>query len=81
MVVSPAPSSRPPAPPSTPNRQAGLDRASLEHERDRTFSFDEFGPLAIKPDGWSCWAEESRPQRLRANYNMPGAFLDGGEMM
>ena len=26
----------------------------LEHERDRTFSFDEFGPLAIKPEGGSC---------------------------
>ena len=43
----------------------------LERERDRTFSFDEFGPLAIKPEGGSCWAQESRPQRLRANYNKP----------
>jgi transposase len=43
----------------------------LEHERDRTFSFDEFWPLAIKPDGGSCWAEQSRPQRLRANYHKP----------
>lgn len=43
----------------------------LEHQRDRTFAFDEFGPLAIKPEGGSCWAETSRPQRLRANYNKP----------
>ena len=28
----------------------------LEHERDRTFAFDEFGPLTIKPVGGSAWA-------------------------
>ena len=43
----------------------------LEHERDRTFSFDEFGPLAIKPEGGMCWADRSKPQRLRANYHEP----------
>jgi transposase len=43
----------------------------LEHQRDRTFAFDEFGPLAIKPDGGSCWAEAGKPQRLRANYHKP----------
>ena len=43
----------------------------LEHRRDRTFAFDEFGPLAIKPDGGSCWAEKGKPQRLRANYHKP----------
>ncbi len=42
-----------------------------EHERGRTFAFDEFGPLAIKPEGGSCWAQMSRPQRLRANYHKP----------
>jgi transposase len=49
---------------------ATIDRL-LEHRRDRTFAFDEFGPLAIKPDGGSCWAEEGKPQRLRANYHKP----------
>ena len=43
----------------------------LEHERDRTFAFDEFGPLAIKPEGGSCWAGKKDPHRLRANYNKP----------
>src|SRR5207344_167841 len=28
----------------------------LEHARDRTFAFDEFGPLTIKPVGGSAWA-------------------------
>ena len=49
---------------------AMIDRL-LERRRDRTFAFDEFGPLAIKPDGGSCWAEEGKPQRLRANYHKP----------
>lgn len=56
-----------------PHREEKLARIEhlLEHERDRTFAFDEFGPLAIKPEGGSCWAEMSRPQRLRANYHKP----------
>jgi len=43
----------------------------LEHARDRTFAFDEFGPLTIKPVGGSAWAPKGRPQRLRANYHKP----------
>ena len=43
----------------------------LEHERDRTFAFDEFGPLTIKPVGGSAWAPRGKPQRLRANYHKP----------
>jgi len=43
----------------------------LEHARDRTFAFDEFGPLTIKPVGGSGWAPKGRPQRLRANYHKP----------
>jgi transposase len=56
-----------------PNRDQKLTRIEhlLEHERDRTFAFDEFGPLAVKPEGGSCWAERSKPQRLRANYHKP----------
>lgn len=56
-----------------PRREEKLARIEylLEHERERTFAFDEFGPLAIKPEGGSCWAQISRPQRLRANYHKP----------
>jgi hypothetical protein len=56
-----------------PRREENLTRIEylLSHEWDRTFAFDEFGPLAIKPEGDSCWAEVSRPQRLRANYHKP----------
>jgi len=43
----------------------------LQHERETTFAFDEFGPLAVKPEGGSCWSEKSGPQRLRANYHKP----------
>lgn len=43
----------------------------LENHRDRTFAFDEFGPLAIKPEGGHAWAVRGRPQRLRANYHKP----------
>jgi len=43
----------------------------LEHARDRTFAFDEFGPLTIKPVAGSAWAPRGRPQRLRANYHKP----------
>jgi transposase len=43
----------------------------LEHVRDRTFAFDEFGPLTIRPVGGSGWAPKGKPQRLRANYHKP----------
>jgi transposase len=43
----------------------------LEHARDRTFAFDEFGPLTIRPVGGSAWAPRGKPQRLRANYHKP----------
>jgi transposase len=56
-----------------PRREEKLARIDylLEHHRDRTFAFDEFGPLAIKPEGGNCWAQKSKPQRLRANYHKP----------
>jgi transposase len=44
---------------------------ALEHARARTFAFDEFGPLTIKPVGGSSWAQRRRPERLRANYHKP----------
>jgi hypothetical protein len=43
----------------------------LEHARERTFAFDEFGPLTIKPVAGTAWAPRGRPVRLRANYTKP----------
>ena len=56
-----------------PQREEKLARIEwcLEHARDRTLAFDEFGPLTIRPVGGSGWAPRTRPQRLRANYHKP----------
>jgi transposase len=43
----------------------------LDHARDRTFAFDEFGPLTIRPVGGVAWAPRGKPERLRANYHKP----------
>ncbi|WP_308378109.1 IS630 family transposase [Streptomyces sp. ISL-98] len=54
-----------------PDRDSKLDRIeyALEHRPDRTFAFDEFGPLGIRPTAGRCWAEQSRPDRLPATYH------------
>ena len=54
-----------------PDRDAKLDRIDhvLEHRPDRTFAFDEFGPLAIRPVGGAAWAPTGHPQRQPANYH------------
>jgi transposase len=56
-----------------PLREQKLARIEwlLEHQRDRTFAFDEFGPLTIKPVAGTVWAQRGRPVRLRANYTKP----------
>ena len=56
-----------------PLKNAKLARIEwlLEHARERTFAFDEFGPLTIKPVGGSAWSPEGKPERLRANYHKP----------
>jgi transposase len=56
-----------------PDRDAKLDRIEhvLEHHPERTFAFDEFGPLAIRPVGGSAWAPRGSPLRLPANYTKP----------
>ena len=53
-----------------PDRDAKLDRIEevLENHPGRTFAFDEFGPLQIRPVAGSGWAPRGRPQRQRANY-------------
>ena len=54
-----------------PERDAKLDRIDhvLENFPDRTFAFDEFGPLGIRPTGGSCWAEQGKPHRVAATYH------------
>jgi hypothetical protein len=54
-----------------PERDTKLDR--IEHVvneyPDRTFAFDEFGPLNIRPVQGSGWALAGKPQRQPANYH------------
>ena len=54
-----------------PDRDVKLDRIDqvINEYPDRTFAFDEFGPLNIRPIGGSCWAPRSEPQRQAANYH------------
>jgi transposase len=54
-----------------PDRDAKLDGIEhiLDHHPDRCFAFDEFGPLAIRPQGGRAWAPAGRPQRQPANYH------------
>jgi transposase len=54
-----------------PEREAKLARIEevLEQHPDRTFAFDEFGPLTIQPVPGVGWAPRGRPARLPANYH------------
>src|SRR4051794_37668689 len=54
-----------------PEREAKLARieVSLEQHPDRTFAFDEFGPLTIQPVPGAGWARQGHPHRLPANYH------------
>jgi transposase len=54
-----------------PDRDTKLERIEqvIECFPARTFAFDEFGPLGIRPTGGSCWAEQGRPERLPATYH------------
>ncbi|MGI5379334.1 IS630 family transposase [Streptomyces sp. CA-251387] len=54
-----------------PERETKLDRIEhvLDRFPDRVFAFDEFGPLGIRPIGGSCWAEQTRPDRLPATHH------------
>jgi transposase len=60
-----------------PERDSKLDRIEhvLEHFPDRTFAFDEFGPLGIRPTGGSCCAEQGHPDRVPATYTAPTESL------
>jgi transposase len=54
-----------------PDRDTKLDRIEhvIEQFPDRTFAFDEFGPLGIRPTAGVCWAERGRPDRVAATYH------------
>ncbi|GAA3043060.1 hypothetical protein GCM10020229_62880 [Kitasatospora albolonga] len=54
-----------------PEREAKLDRIEhvLKRFPDRTFAFDEFGPLGIRPTVGNCWAEQGRANRLPETYH------------
>ena len=54
-----------------PEREVKLARieVALEQHPDRTFAFDEFGPLTIQPVPGAGWARQGHPHRLPANYH------------
>ena len=54
-----------------PDRDAKLDRIEevINTWPDRCFAFGEFGPLAIRPVGGSCWSKANKPDRVPANYH------------
>src|SRR3954467_390871 len=54
-----------------PERETKLARIekAIEQHPDRTFAFDEFGPLTIQPVPGVGWAPTRRPHRLPANYH------------
>ncbi len=54
-----------------PDFDAKLDRIeyALTERPERTFGFDEFGPLGIRPTAGLCWAKQGKPDRLPAAYH------------
>ena len=54
-----------------PDIEAKLERIEevLDQHPERTFAFDEFGPLGIRPTPGTGWAPERRPDRLPATYH------------
>ncbi|MGX1135743.1 transposase [Streptomyces glaucescens] len=44
---------------------------AISERTDRTFAFDEFGPLGIRPTAGSCRQKQGRPDRLPATYPPP----------
>nr|WP_246080055.1 IS630 family transposase [Nonomuraea mesophila] len=53
-----------------PDFDAKLDEIeyALTQRPERTFAFDEFGPLGIRPTAGSGWAPQGEPDRLPATY-------------
>ncbi|MCX5205916.1 IS630 family transposase [Streptomyces sp. NBC_00237] len=54
-----------------PDFDAKLERIkyALTQRPDRTFAFDEFGPLGIRPTAGTCWARRGRTDRLPATFH------------
>ncbi|WP_433304717.1 IS630 family transposase [Actinoplanes sp. CA-030573] len=54
-----------------PQRDAKLARIDYvtTYFPQRVLAFDEFGPLAIRPQAGSGWAPKGHPRRLPANYH------------
>jgi transposase len=54
-----------------PDKEAKLDRIEqvADNHTDRTFAFDQFGPLSIRPGHGQAWAQAKRPHRLPATYH------------
>ncbi|RPK63183.1 hypothetical protein EES43_11670 [Streptomyces sp. ADI96-02] len=54
-----------------PDREAKLDRIEhvLDRFPDRVFTFDEFGPVGIRPTAGSGWAERKHSDRVPATYH------------
>ena len=54
-----------------PDREAKLARIEQVSSQfpQRVFAFDEFGPLAIRPQAGAGWAPSKHPRRLPANYH------------
>jgi transposase len=49
---------------------------AVNERPDRTFAFDEFGPLGIRPTAGPCWAEQNRPDRLPGTYRRTHGITD-----
>ncbi|MFW5421072.1 IS630 family transposase [Nocardiopsis sp. CNT-189] len=56
--------------PPDPEADTKLERIEhvTTHFPDRTFAFDEFGPLGIRPAHGAGWAPRNRPDRIPATY-------------
>ncbi|MEV0731010.1 IS630 family transposase [Polymorphospora sp. NPDC050346] len=54
--------------PAKATKLARIEQVMTEFP-DRTFAFDEFGPLTIRPHGGATWAPAGHPDRLPANYH------------
>jgi transposase len=54
-----------------PDKERKLDRIEYvtSHFPDRCFAFDQFGPLSIRPCHGTCWAPQTKPDRLPATYH------------
>src|SRR5881409_3603373 len=50
-------------------RLLARNEKAIEQHPDRTFAFDEFGPLSIQPIPGVGWAPTRRPHRLPGNYH------------